>query len=298
LKKAFAIAVLAVGALPATAGAATYTQSNTTAINFPISGNATPYPSAISTQDLPGNISKVTVKLNGIQHFAAADVDIALVAPNGEDVILMSDKCAGILPSSDFTFDDAAAAPLGDVAAACPSGTYKPSNNDNVDTFPGGPAAPFGATLSVLNGSTPNGTWNLFARDDLAGQSGAIAGGWTLQVETDAGNTCKGEPATHFGTAASDEIIGTPDRDVVLGFAGRDEIRGLGAGDIVCGGEGKDDLIGGKGKDHLRGEAGKDRLRGGKGKDKLVGGRGKDNLKGGPGKDKLKGGPGKDKQKQ
>ena len=128
--------------------------------------------------------------------------------------------------------------------------------------------------------------------------------------------TCAGEPATVVGTAASDDLRGTPQRDVVVARDGDDQIR-TGAGrDLVCAGDafdfvrlgrgadralgsaGDDTVHGGDGVDRLRGQSGIDQLDGGAGDDELFGGRGAgiiiEGFIGGPGDDRLIGGPGLD----
>ena len=104
--------------------------------------------------------------------------------------------------------------------------------------------------------------------------------------------TCAGEPATVVGTAASDDLRGTPRRDVVVARDGDDQIH-TGAGrDLVCAGDGFDFLRLGRGVDRALGSAGDDTVHGGDGADRLKGQSGIDQLDGGAGDDELFGGRG------
>src|SRR4029453_17769947 len=108
---------------------------------------------------------------------------------------------------------DGAARSLPD-ASSLASGTWKPSAYEpSTDAFaPPAPAAPYGAVLSVFNGTDPNGTWSLFVRDDFSGGSGSIAGGWSLSITTSAPVCCAG------GTAAG--VTVTPTSGLVTTEAG------------------------------------------------------------------------------
>jgi Ca2+-binding RTX toxin-like protein len=88
--------------------------------------------------------------------------------------------------------------------------------------------------------------------------------------------TCKGKPATIFGTAQSDDLTGTDDADVIAALGGADPVRGLDGEDRICGGKGKDKLRGGGAKDKLFGQKGRDKLKGGGGRDVCKGGGGND----------------------
>jgi uncharacterized repeat protein (TIGR01451 family) len=46
------------------------------------------------------------------------------------------------------------------------------------------PPAPYGSTLSSLNGGNPNGTWELFVQDSKAEDDGIISNGWILTLTT------------------------------------------------------------------------------------------------------------------
>lgn len=153
--------------------------ANSTAIAVPALGVASPYPSTITVPAGLGTISKVQVTLSGVSHPAAADLDVLLVGPAGQTCVLMSDV-SGSASNLAFTFDDAGPAMP---AGALVSGTYRPTNSGIGDPFTSpAPPGPHGATLSLFNGTNPEGQWRLFVLDDAAGAAGAIASGWTLSL--------------------------------------------------------------------------------------------------------------------
>ena len=159
---------------------------NTNAISIPASGAASVYPSEINVANQSGSVSGVQVTLTNFSHTAPDDVDLMLVAPNGNRVVLMSDV-GGSNPVSNLNlvFDDTATASLPDNAAIT-SGTYKPTDFEPGDIFPS-PApsgAPTGKLLSSFNGISPNGAWQLFLVDDTGANAGSIAGGWNIAVQS------------------------------------------------------------------------------------------------------------------
>jgi len=196
---ALAATLLVLGVPPAPAGAATQTVSNTTSMAIPAGGTAAPdhspaslYPSPVTISGLTGVTTKVTVKLNNLSHTLGTDLDVLLVGPGGQTVVVVSDAGSNApISNTSPTFDDAAA---GTVPAAVNnvsgigSGTYKPTNNatgfTGDDWDPPAPAGPYGTTFASFNGTNPNGTWNLYVSDDANGDAGTLAGGWTLTVET------------------------------------------------------------------------------------------------------------------
>ncbi|MBK8812256.1 MAG: hypothetical protein IPN69_16220 [Acidobacteria bacterium] len=167
------------------------TAANSNAITIANSGNANPYPSEIQISGLSGFVTGVTVALENFSHTAPDDVDVLLVAPNGRKIVLMSDA-GGTNPVNDIdlTFADGAQTNLPD-SAAIASGLFKPTNYDSIDVFP--PPAPqtpaSGTTLGNFFGINPNGAWQLFIVDDTGTNSGAVAGGWSLDVRTSV-NAC------------------------------------------------------------------------------------------------------------
>ena len=148
-------------------------------------GKGNPYPSTILVSGLTASVFKVTVTLSNVVHEFAKDLDILLVGPRGQNVMLMSDAGASGMSGSTLGFDDGAADPLPS-SGAISAGTYRPSNYGFVaDVFPTpGPAAPFGASLSVFSGTDPNGTWSLYVVDGVVGGLGSIQGGWSLEITT------------------------------------------------------------------------------------------------------------------
>lgn len=153
--------------------------------NITINDNtaATPYPSNITVSGV-STYSRLTVTLSGLSHTFPDDIDIIVVAPGGQKAYVMSDVGGGNgVVGVNLTFDDNAAAAIGDNAQIT-SGTYKPSNVDTTtDAFPApAPAGPYSADFSVFAGlgAGANGTWSLYVRDDAGVDVGNIAGGWSI----------------------------------------------------------------------------------------------------------------------
>jgi subtilisin-like proprotein convertase family protein len=168
------------------------TASNTESIGIPDFGEAVEYPSVIEVSGVAGPIADVDVTLDGLTHTFADDVDVLLVGPSGESVVLMADVGGDIdngVTGLTLTFDDGAA-PLPDRAPLA-SGLVRPTagtasgRDGSCCGFQGGapaPPAPHGEALAVFIGTDPNGTWSLFVFDDTAGDVGEIAGGWSLEI--------------------------------------------------------------------------------------------------------------------
>jgi uncharacterized repeat protein (TIGR01451 family) len=170
--------------------------TNSSAIAILDNAAASPYPSAIVLSGITGTVTKVTATLRGLSHTYPDDIDILLVGPNGQNVLLMSDTGdSSTVTNLTLTFDDAAASSLPD-ASLITSGTYKPTNFDtNTDNFPSPvPTGPFGNSLSVFNGLNPNGAWMLYVQDDAAVDVGTIARGWSLSLTVARPSCCTGIP--------------------------------------------------------------------------------------------------------
>lgn len=183
------------------ASAATISFSNTTSILIPGVGTgaatgapAAPYPSTIAVAGIVDPVIDVDVILSNFNHTFPSDVDVLLVGPGGQRLLLMSDVGGGTdAINATLTFDDAGAA----IGATIVSGTFAPTNIGTGDLFPApAPAGPYPdpQLLSIFNGVNPNGVWALYVVDDAGVDTGNINAGWTLQITT--ADTVVPEPAS------------------------------------------------------------------------------------------------------
>src|SRR4029450_3737390 len=122
------------------------------------SGVAFPYPWGSYVGQQGTVIGKVQVRLNTLNHTYPDDLDIMLLGPHGQSVVLMSDA-GGSTDASNvwLTFDDDALDILPDTNPLN-TGTYRPANYDggDADVFPpNAPPGPYGSQLSVFRGTDP-----------------------------------------------------------------------------------------------------------------------------------------------
>jgi subtilisin-like proprotein convertase family protein len=180
-------------------------------------GPANHYPSAIDVSGVPGTVTKVSVTTVDLKSEFGDDIDMLLVGPNGVRVMLMSDTCGtSELADEDWTFEDAAPGFLPD-KAPCAFGqqaSFKPTNYEEPgrpDNFVpgGGPAAPYETALFLFDGSSPDGTWDLFLRDDTVNELvGFELAGWTLNLEIQP--PPEPEPTPPTTTATTPTVTLTP----------------------------------------------------------------------------------------
>lgn len=148
-------------------------------------GPASVYPVPLSIAGV-GSITNMRMQINGVNHTFSDDLDILLVGPGGQRLIVMSDVGgSNALNAVDLVLSDAAAAGMPD-AGAIASGSYRPTNVGANDAFPApapgtphGNPAPAGSDTfgSVFGGLNADGTWNVFLYDDAnldAGQIGQV----------------------------------------------------------------------------------------------------------------------------
>ncbi|HEY6168417.1 MAG TPA: proprotein convertase P-domain-containing protein, partial [Verrucomicrobiae bacterium] len=170
----------------------TFSRTNTTLLTIPGSGTqgaASLYPATISVSNFQGTITKLTATLTGLSHTYSDDLDILLIGPGGQSVMLMSDTGgANGITNVNLTFDDAAAGSLPD-STQITSGTYRPTNIGTNDTMSPAPAGPYGTSLSAFNGTSVNGTWSLYIMDDTGSDTGTLQS-WKLTFSANTPACC------------------------------------------------------------------------------------------------------------
>jgi extracellular elastinolytic metalloproteinase len=188
------------------------TVANTGAVSIPGNGSASPYPSSLTVPSGFNALSKVTVTLKGFTHTYPSDVDVLLVGPGGQTVVLMSDAgSGGDVSNLTLTFDDAGPALT---TGGLTSGTYKPTNiADGLgnDTYSSpAPTGTYGSTLAVFNGVDPAGTWRLFVRDDFSGDSGSFSGGWSLTLQSAVQDYSPASGSLSFAAGSTSRTLSVP----------------------------------------------------------------------------------------
>ncbi|HZN90295.1 MAG TPA: Calx-beta domain-containing protein [Thermoleophilaceae bacterium] len=152
-------------------------------------GMANPYPATRMIAGETGVITDLNVVLDGIWHQRPDDLDMLLVGPRGQKVVLMSDACGTFeVASFGWRWDDesAGAMPDGDGTNVCAvPNTYKPTDYEPGDVLPApAPAGPYGSALSDFDLTDPNGEWRLYVNDDAFGATGFFTNRFTLGIAT------------------------------------------------------------------------------------------------------------------
>jgi uncharacterized repeat protein (TIGR01451 family) len=151
-------------------------------IPYPDEGPASPYPSTIEVSNVTGYVSKVTVTVSNLHHTYPNDIGMLLVGPVTNAALMdaavnYSSPVTGIT----LTFDSTAPNVLpseGDLT----SGTFAPADYNPRDVFTNAPAPPYNTNLMMFNNLPPNGSWSLYAHDDVLGDSGGISNGWAVTI--------------------------------------------------------------------------------------------------------------------
>ena len=105
-------------------------------------------------------------------------------------------------------FDDDAATTLSQIGQLV-SGTFRPTDYEPGDVlFAPAPAGPYNTLLGAFRGVNPNGNWSLYVTDDHGVDSGVIAGGWRLNIQTMPGAQT---PTLAISRAGANLILSWPD---------------------------------------------------------------------------------------
>ena len=146
------------------------------------SGQMSPYPLDLSVPQA-AQIVDVNV-FAGISHERPTDLELILVGPGGQQVVLMNGVGASGSPISEYnvTFDDSAEKVLAEGEDLVGTSIIRPASFGFLDASLPAPAPGSGTDLSVFEGTNAGGTWQLFVHDDLAGNTGELLE-WGLAFE-------------------------------------------------------------------------------------------------------------------
>lgn len=154
------------------------------------SGPASPYPSNVVVSGVTQPVTGIALHFDNLVHTFPDDIDMLLVAPSGQRMVVMSDVGGSADINLSFSLDDAAVVALPDSAQLVDGQVYRPANYGAGDAFVGAPAGPHpeaapagAATFADFAGIDPNGVWGLYIVDDVGSDLGTLAG-WTLRIDT------------------------------------------------------------------------------------------------------------------
>jgi len=156
--------------------------TNNTPIDIRDETSANPYPSTISISGITTTVAKVTVTLHELSHTYPNDVDVLVVGPEGQAVVLFSGITTAEVNNVTLTFDKDALSNL-PASNLLVSGTYLPTEYIDTDLGPPAPMKPYPHQLSDFEGISPNGTWSLYIWDWNSGDTGRVNLGWSVQFE-------------------------------------------------------------------------------------------------------------------
>lgn len=150
-------------------------------------GPADPYPFVIEVGGTPRMATDVDVVVPGIAHSLPSSLQILLVGPGGQAVVLMAGACGRTaLEEVHLVFDDSAQKKLSAHLGTCTSGTRKPTAQAPVTPFPApAPPGPYATRLSAFRGAPATGTWQLYLLDLRQDNAGYIASPPTVRVRSD-----------------------------------------------------------------------------------------------------------------
>jgi subtilisin-like proprotein convertase family protein len=198
------------------------TFSNTANV-CPADLNTTGTTSVIAVTGTGTTLTSITVNIPNISHTWYDDLDIMLISPTGQRIILMSD-CGGNNSGTgnrNYTFIQGGTV-LNNGAAPTASGNVSPTDYEADATWPDG-----AATITAMNQFTgnPNGNWTLRVRDDGTGDTGCLIGGWSITIAATTPSIpplCAGSPTAPVNSATGVSNNPTLSWPAVAGAAGYD----------------------------------------------------------------------------
>jgi hypothetical protein len=177
-----ATAVVA-SAIAIAAPAVAQTVSNNTPIVIVDGGETT---SVINVAGLSGNVTGLTLSLNGLTHTYPDDLVFGLYSATRNLGFVFMSQAGGStdVTNATLTFSDLASVQLPEsfVGGGITSGTYLPSNFGEYEFT----SFPNATSFSDFFGGSANGQWTLYADDVFPADTGTVLNGWSLNFTTDA----------------------------------------------------------------------------------------------------------------
>ena len=156
-------------------------------ITVPAAGTATPYPSQLVV-DQPGVVRRRERLAVAVAHDRPDDLDLMLVGPQGQAVVLMSDAGgANAVEDRQIDLDDESDQPCPTTTRSTSSnGEFKPTDyGDGAGRLPrSGSCTQLHRALVPSTARTAAGTWSLYVVDDSGDESGTGHCGWRLEIRT------------------------------------------------------------------------------------------------------------------
>jgi subtilisin-like proprotein convertase family protein len=145
------------------------------------------YPSSISVTDANGLLTEVEVTLRGLKDSNAEGLQVLLVGPGGNRIVLMASYDAGrhVTLNSDWSFVTLSQ------RVQCPepegmwrgAGATEPFNCGLSEPFPEpAPAGPYVERLEDVGNGGVTGEWKLYVANDASDGQGTVATGWSLKL--------------------------------------------------------------------------------------------------------------------
>src|SRR5262249_40598343 len=139
---------------------AIFDQANS--VTLPTAAVASTYPSTMTVAGVPGNITDVTFTLKGLTHSVETNLQMLLVGPAGQKVVVLARVGGGAASTLTVPLDDASTYALPPLGFGILSGTYRPTDGGPL-TFSGpAPGEPYATAMSAFDGGSPNGNWSLY----------------------------------------------------------------------------------------------------------------------------------------